>query len=94
LHVWRAGDATPLTARSLAFAGSMPMRAQPGASLFDGLTIPRPLAGDDPPAGFDHRKLKSIDRIPLRSAAIDFNARSPRAVRLHGRGAAREPSTS
>ena len=71
------GETTSLTARSLACAALDGAARAAGRSLFDGLTIPPShWPGDDPPAGFDTAKLKSIDRIPpdvrLR---LDFNGR-------------------
>jgi O-succinylbenzoate synthase len=70
------GERTPLLRRSLACAELDAAARGAGRSLFDGLTIPPShWPGDDPPAGFDTVKLKSIDRIPPHvRLRIDFNA--------------------
>ena len=71
------GETTPLTACSLSFALIDAAARHAGRSLFDGLTIPPShWPGDDPPAGFDTVKLKSIDRIPPEvRLRVDFNGR-------------------
>lgn len=70
------GETTPLTRASLRLAELDAAARLRGVSLFEGLAIPEShWPGNDPPAGFDTIKVKSIAELPptLR-IRIDFNA--------------------